>query len=377
MDVEVILISELPLPFHKVASWTRMYDYLFRKSDQPFDHIVCPEVNEKLKGISYEFIRDINVVDKIKNRLPSKTLYNNYIEALERIIDPDKRYVIQIVDNSGIVVPINKFLSKKFDRKDFYIQYYFHGFAPIVSINKGDKFLGAIDEFFFLTQLSYQEYLKFYNSCPFKARIIHNGIDIEKFKPVSESDKLNLRLELGLNNDEIIFTWCSQDRPKKGLHIALEAFKEVHKTNPKTKLIVVGINRVINQSGVINTKRIPNEDLAKYYQLSDIFLFPTLWKEGFGIVLAEAMHCGCYIIASDQGGVREVLGNGKYGKLIDKPNLVEEWVNAMHFSVEELKSKGNQYNKKVPEGLYSIESWYQNMTMAITEAKQKLVVENI
>ncbi|MCA0153715.1 glycosyltransferase family 4 protein [Winogradskyella vincentii] len=373
MDVEVILISELPLPFHKVASWTNMYHYLFKEKTHHFNYIICPEPKEQLNGISYQFLRKINVLDKLKNKIPSKSKYSNYLEAMDKIIQPDKKYVLQIIDNSGIITPIHNHICKTYNRTDFYIQYYFHGFAPIVPSKRGKKFLGSIDELLFLTRLAYKEFLKFYDECPFKARIIHNGIDLMRFKSVNNDQKEALRLREGLSNDEIVFMWCSQDRPKKGLHIILEAFKEVHVKNPKTKLLVAGVNREINQKGVINLKRVPNVDLPKYYQMSDIYLFPTLWKEGFGIVLAEAMHCGSYIIASDQGGVREVLGNGEYGVLIDHPNIVSEWISAMNNGMIEINNKGNKFSSRIPEDLYSLDNWCNTMNQFIEEAKQKLL----
>lgn len=373
MDVEVILISELPLPFHKVASWTNMYHYLFDNKEHKFNHIICPKPKSPLENISYQHLRKVNVLDKLKNKLPSKSLYSNYLEALDKIIKPGKKYVLQIIDNSGIIVPINNHLVENYNRNDFYIQYYFHGFAPIVSRKKGKKFLSSIDEIFFLTQLAYKEYLRFYDDCTFKARVLHNGIDLSRFKKINDAEKKTLRAELDLSNDETVFMWCSQDRPKKGLHIALDAFQKVNNKNPNTKLLVAGVNREINQKDVLNLKSIPNEDLPKYYQLSDVYLFPTLWKEGFGIVLAEAMHCGCYIIASDQGGVREVLGNGDYGVLVEYPNLVSEWVNAMNNSIVELNDEGNKYRDRIPEGLYSLDDWCNNINQYVDEAKQKLI----
>ncbi|WP_411895313.1 glycosyltransferase family 4 protein [Winogradskyella sp. A2] len=373
MDVEVILISELPLPFHKVASWTNMYHYLFHNKGHHFNHIVCPEPQTHIKTISYQFLRKTNVLDKIKNKLPSKSLYSNYLEALDKIIEPNKKYVLQIIDNSGIVIPINNHISENYNRNDFYIQYYFHGFAPIVSRKKGKKFLGSINELFFLTRLAYKEYLSFYDECTYKARVIHNGIDLTRFKSITVEEKQTQRSKEGFLNDETIFLWCSQDRPKKGLHIVLDAFKKVHSENSNTKLLVAGVNREISQEGVVNLKRVPNEELPKYYQMSDVYLFPTLWKEGFGIVLAEAMHCGCYIIASDQGGVREVLGDGAYGVLIEHPNLVSEWVDTMNNSILELERQGNKFRDRIPEDLYSLDNWCNVINRFIEEAKQKLI----
>ncbi|MFP4845642.1 glycosyltransferase family 4 protein [Winogradskyella sp. PE311] len=372
MKVEVILISELPLPFSKIASWTNMYNHLLNKDKHQFDYIICPEVKTEAKNVSYAFLRKVSMVDRVKNKLPSKSIHVNYLEALEKIIKPNRKYILQIVDNSGVVVPIHNYISEKYKREDFYIQYYFQGFAPIVSRKRGKQFLYAINEFFFLTHASYKEYLNFYDDCPFKVRVMNNAIDLNKFKRITEQQKNQFRNEIGLLEGDFVFMWCSQDRPKKGLHVVLDAFAKVYKTNKNAKLIIVGVNREINQEGVIVIGRVENHLLPKYYQMSDVYLFPSLWKEGFGIVLAEAMHCGCYIIASDQGGIKEVVGNGLYGTLIEYPNIVKYWVDAMHIAIQTCKEDGNPYIENLPKGLYSLENWCSDINNVIIEAKNWL-----
>ncbi|WP_299130579.1 glycosyltransferase family 4 protein [uncultured Winogradskyella sp.] len=377
MNVEVILISHLSLPFPKIASWTNMYQYLLKGKAHPFDHIICPEVNHGFKSVSYQFLRKVSVVDKVKGKLPSKSKYANYQGALDQIIKPNKKYVIQIVDNSGIIVPIHNFLSEKHDRKNFFIQYYFQGFAPIISKKKSKPFLYAIDELFFLSHLAYKEYLNFYDDCPFKVRIMYNAIDVHKFNTISIEEKHNFRREIGLEKDHFVFMWCSQDRPKKGLHIVLDAFAKVYKENKSARLIIVGINREINQEGVLVVGRVENHLLPKYYQQSDVYLFPSLWKEGFGIVLAEALHCGCYVIASNQGSIKEVLGNGDYGRVVEYPNIVAYWVDEMQLAISQLKTKENPYYSKLPRDLYSLDVWSSKINNAIDDAKHWLMRDEL
>ena len=68
---------------------------------------------------------------------------------------------------------------------------------------------------------------------------------------------------------------------------------------------------------------------------SYFYLFSTLWQEGFGLSLLEALKCGDYCIASNMGAVSEVLNEGKYGKLIDCPHFVNSWVEAILESLDE------------------------------------------
>lgn len=64
------------------------------------------------------------------------------------------------------------------------------------------------------------------------------------------------------------------------------------------------------------------EKLKQHYLDSSIYLMTSRW-EGFGLVLVEAMNFGLPIIAFSQSGSDEVLGNGKFGILVDNGNIKE------------------------------------------------------
>jgi L-malate glycosyltransferase len=120
--------------------------------------------------------------------------------------------------------------------------------------------------------------------------------------------------------------------------------------------------------GVHYFGRIPNDKLPEYLQTTDCYLFPTLWHEGFGMSLIEALHCGNYCIASSIGGVPEVLQYGKLGKLIVNPHFVKEWEQAMMEFIE------NQISLPViSSDLYSTASWTEGMNAIISTAKNSML----
>ena len=365
-QVQTIFICQFPMPFDKIASWTNMYNYLLKK-DNPFDYIICPKPNDKTNS-DYVYLRDISLIDRIKNKVDNRSLYSNYIEALKALINKDKKYIIHIVDNSGVVLPIHSFLSDNYERKNFYIQYYYQGFNPIYSSVKGQNFIYALNEIFFLTELSYKAFLDYYSDFTPKARVLYNGTDSDKFKIVDNTTKVDLRTQFKIHG-KMVFIWCSQDRPKKGLDFILDVWKKLYsKYSDKIVLFVVGVNREIELEGVINVGRVPNHELPKYYQMSDVYLFPSLWKEGFGIVLAEAIKCGCYVIASKQGGIPEVLQFGKLGKLIENPNIMSEWNDAINDIIQSFRSDDELLNYDVDK-LYDLDIWVNNIIDYLEEAK--------
>ncbi len=66
--------------------------------------------------------------------------------------------------------------------------------------------------------------------------------------------------------------------------------------------------------------KIPQDDLIKYYDLSDVMLVPSLWQEPFGLVVAEAMARGLPVIASHLGGPAEMITDGVDGLLFEPGN---------------------------------------------------------
>ncbi|MNL06206.1 GDP-mannose-dependent alpha-(1-6)-phosphatidylinositol monomannoside mannosyltransferase [compost metagenome] len=330
------------------------------------DYIICAKPENTYPQIEYKIVSDTNWLKFQKRVLKNK--YLGYFKALDSILEKDEKFIIQIVDNFGIVKPLIKFLEKTGKIDKCYFQFFYHGFAPFYENFHGRWFFEGIDEMVLLTKDSYKAHKEYYTILPTKFSVLHNGIDISKFHKVSFEEKENLRKQLGFTNKKV-FIWCSQDRPKKGLDFILDVWKRIDKKENDAILLVIGAKRDVKIEGVIFLGRIPNNDLPKYYQIADCYLFPTLWQEGFGLSLIEALHCGCYCIASENGGVPEVLQYGKYGKLIENPNFIEEWCDAINSFLV-----GNETNYiNIPETLYSMENWNDGMNAIINNAKKNLI----
>jgi glycosyltransferase involved in cell wall biosynthesis len=117
---------------------------------------------------------------------------------------------------------------------------------------------------------------------------------------------------------------------------------------------------------------IPNKDVAPYVQMADIYLFPTLWSEGFGLSVAEALSAGLLTIASDVGPMSEVLDSGRYGCLVAEPHVVEHWRNAMERQFARFVENGyrNPYDRLEPER-YSIDAWCREISGLVQKWKMR------
>lgn len=358
-SIKTILLSQVPLPFPKIGSWTTLYkNYLV--NEHKIDCIVCPKTQKKFDGVKYSFV-NITFFQKIQGKfLKQKNL--EYFKALDKLIVPNEKYIIQIIDNFGMVTPLKDYLIAKGIDKQCYIQFFYHGYSPYAQ----NDFYEVIDEMILLTNDSYAQHKKQINVLPSYFSVLHNGIDTKKFYKVSDSEKNKLKMELGFGN-KIVFVWCSQDRPKKGLSLILDVWNKVYDPQKKIVLLVIGSEPSKETNGVLFMGKIPNDELPKYYQLSDCYLFPTLCQEGFGLSLVEALYCGNYCIASAMGGVPEVLQYGKLGKLIKNPHFVSEWEKAINDFLE-----GKYEIPEVPKALYSKEKWNEGMNQIIEQAKFRL-----
>jgi glycosyltransferase involved in cell wall biosynthesis len=373
ISIKTILISDISLPYKGIGSWTTMFNYLLL-CDNEIDYIICPKSYVKANNVERRFVKSITIFQKAKNKLDGVSIFNRYINELKILLKSETKVIVQLVDNLGLLKAVSKFIEDEGLRERIYVQFFFHGFSPF---NSTEKMFSQIDE---LILLSNSSYLSFKHNCislPVKVSISNNGVDSAKFKPVSKKKKEVLREKYIISKEKMIFAWCSQDRKKKGLDIILQSWKYLLNEFPNDiELLVIGTEKDIKLPNVKVIGRIPNNELVEYYQLSDFYLFPTLCHEGFGLSLAEALKCGCYCIASNNGAVPEVLKQGKYGKLIEHPNIIQNWVDEIIKSIKEYKSLNNKnpYQQNIPDKLFDMKNWVDNYNKIIKTAKENFLI---
>ncbi len=140
-----------------------------------------------------------------------------------------------------------------------------------------------------------------------KMRVVHNGTDIDLFKPCNVPKIPNS-----------ILTVNSGDSPIKGADYLLQAIKMLRNGASSPRLTIVGRNapegrnaRLVKELGIEDmvtfTGRIEEDELVTLYSSSEVAVVPSLY-EGFGFPAAEAMACGTPVIASRAGALPEVVG---------------------------------------------------------------------
>lgn len=357
---KVVLISQFPMPYHNIGSWTTLYKNYLSQPDHKIDYIICEEPVEKFTSATYIFVQN-NLQSKLQKKW-TKNPYTAYLKALDNLIKTGEHFVIQLVDNFGLAKSLSNYLQKNKLRERCYIQFFYHGFAPFYGNFQSRWFYEFIDEMVLLTHDSYRAHKDYYTILPCRFSVMHNGINTDKFYPVSVSEKVVLKEKMGAEG-KTVFVWCSQDRPKKGLDFILSVWQKIIDRRQDIELWVIGATREKTFAQVRFFGKIPNEDLPSYFQTADCYLFPTLCHEGFGMSLIEALHCGCYPIASALGGVPEVLAYGKYGKLIENPHFDSEWEAAIRAFLQK-----NYAAESLPKALYSSNQWNERMNFLVENA---------
>lgn len=136
----------------------------------------------------------------------------------------------------------------------------------------------------------------------------------------------------------IRFGYVGGMTPIKGVHLILEAFKQLH--FPHIELVVVdnmlnlGSQSFCEQDfqGIKNYQIVPayNQDtIDQFFSEIDVLLFPTQWKESFGLTVREAILRDVWVIATNAGGVTEDIIEGENGTIIPFDSGVVELSNAI------------------------------------------------
>ncbi|SDO99744.1 glycosyltransferase [Desulforhopalus singaporensis] len=161
-----------------------------------------------------------------------------------------------------------------------------------------------------------------------KLDIIPMGVDSQVF--TSERKDLSLLKRYNINGPVLLFVGRLTE--KKGVKHLIDAMPDVLKYEPDARLLIVGSgeleNKLRRQTESIGLKdkihfvgAVSNGEIAKYYATADIFIGPSIKDkngdtEGFGLTFVEAAMSGCLVIASDIGGVGDIVIDNETGFLV-------------------------------------------------------------
>lgn len=140
-----------------------------------------------------------------------------------------------------------------------------------------------------------------------EVKIIHNAIDIDKFK-FDEIARKKLRKELGIKDSTVVIGHVGRFVQQKNHAFLVDVFKEYHKKNPDSKLLLVGsgpledeIKKKVEKLDLKDSVLFlgQRDDINKLYSVMDIFCLPSLY-EGLPVVGVEAQAAGLPCVFSNK-----------------------------------------------------------------------------
>jgi len=124
---------------------------------------------------------------------------------------------------------------------------------------------------------------------------------------------------------------------KKGLQYLIHALPLILKRHPQVYLQIAGdgpekrkLKRECENLGISDHVRflgaLKNEDLPILYQTSNVVVFPSVIsddgdREGFGLVLVEALGCECATVTTDLPAMQDIIINGKTGLVVSQKSV--------------------------------------------------------
>ncbi|NUU97766.1 glycosyltransferase family 4 protein [Marinitoga sp. 1138] len=199
-----------------------------------------------------------------------------------------------------------------------------------------------------------------------------NFVDNLKFKPISKDKKIKLKKQFNVEH-KLVFLTTRRLELKNGVHILAKAITLLSDEIIKNSVFFIvgdGSERTKIEKILSNTNAsikllgsIPHEGIVTYYQLSDVFIIPSINTEGVeeatSISTLEAMACGNIVIASNIGGLKILIEDNKNGFLVEQNNALQlkekiEYVYNNYKNLENIKLEArNTIEKK-----FSIENYY-------------------
>jgi glycosyltransferase involved in cell wall biosynthesis len=161
------------------------------------------------------------------------------------------------------------------------------------------------------------------NPRPPRVELIHNGIDLERFRPPADPPQ---------EPAGVVMACACRLVPGKGLPELIEAFGRVAQHEPSAVLRIAGdgpdrarlAELAGRQPGAARIELVGVvDDMPAFWHGCDVAVTPSTLPESFGLTAVEAMAAGKPVVATRHGGVVEVVEEGVTGMLVEPGNVDE------------------------------------------------------
>ena len=242
---------------------------------------------------------------------------------------------------------------------DFFVAYFMKRLNPnlkVIFVSGGEDFYG-FDKFFskyidymFAVSKSNAEIIA--NRYKREVKILHNGVDIDKFKRDFKQREI-LRKQYSLENKKVLVS-VGRIVGWKGYQLVIEALKELD-----FYYVVIGDGEYLNtlkdlakkfnvSNKVLFLGSIDNKELSNYLSMGDIFVQPSIGHEAFGITIIEAMACELPVVASRNGGIVDIVKDNINGYLFEINDIkdMQSKIDLSFTNLSKLSKSSREYIKE-------------------------------
>ena len=191
------------------------------------------------------------------------------------------------------------------------------------------KGLKRADRIITISEFSKKEIIKYVDYPENKIEVVYPAVNHKIFTKTGEREIVK---ELDISQDSKIVLYVGSEQPRQNVPNLINAFSKLKKRISNIKLVKIGrpqfygardkILKLIDDLGlnddVIFIDYVSEEDLPKWYNASDVLVYPCEYA-GFGLPPLEAMACGTPVITSNTTSLPEVVGDG--GIMIDPQDV--------------------------------------------------------
>jgi len=205
-----------------------------------------------------------------------------------------------------------------------------------------------------VSQAGLERYLAVRAAPRHKIRVVHNGIDIQRFC-FSASERERVRTELGAGE---AFVWLAVGRlePQKDYPVLIQSFAQLGRNDSVLWIAGEGrlreeLENLVRALGLEGRVRLlgKRDDIPALMSAADAFVLSSL-SEGFPLVIIEAMACELPVVATDSGGPREIVEDGQTGFLVppkDPGALAQAMLRLMNLPEAKRRKMGKLGREKV------------------------------
>lgn len=191
-----------------------------------------------------------------------------------------------------------------------------------------------------------------------KVEHVHGvGVDTEKFKPISENEKMKRRKTFGMEQDDFILFYAAEFNKNKNQQFLLHAMSRLKDNLPNAKLLLAGEGALLEEckqlAKTLSIEQMVHflgfrKDIDSILPMCDLAVGSSL-REGLPVNIMEAMACGLPVVATENRGHRELVVDGVNGYLIknQEVELLSRKINDVAKSKRLLGNLGLMSIKKI------------------------------